>query len=89
MKDKLLCLLINFLKNHQVRVVLNDQFISWTKVNAGVPQGSILESLLFSIYINDLPNDLQSNPQSQTQLFADDTSCFLLYKKISPQALSV
>ena len=32
-KDKLLCLLIDFLK----RVVLNGQFSLWTKVNAGVP----------------------------------------------------
>ena len=38
-KDKLLCLLINFLKNCQERVVLNGQFSSWAKVNPGVPQG--------------------------------------------------
>ena len=69
MKDKLLCLLIDFLKNRQQRVVLNGQSSSWTKVNAGVPQGSILGPLLFLIYINDLPNGLQSNPK----LFAGDT----------------
>ena len=68
-KDELLCLLIDFLKNHHQRVVLNGKSSSWTKVNAGVPQGSILEPLLFLIYINDLPNGLQSNPK----LFADDT----------------
>ena len=54
------------------RVVLNGQFSLWTKVNAGVPQGSILEYILFLIYINDLPNGLQSNPK----LFADDTSLY-------------
>ena len=53
-KDKLLCILINVLKNRQQRVVLNGQFSPWTKVNASVPQGSILGTLLFLIYIKQL-----------------------------------
>ena len=83
-KDKLLCLLIDFLKNRQQRVVLNGQSSSWTKVNAGVLQGSILGPFLFFIYIKDLPNGLQSNPK----LFLTTRFCFLLYK-ISTQLLSV
>ena len=84
-KDKLLCLLIDFLKNRQQRVVLNGQFSSWTKVNAGVPQGSILGPLLFLIYINDLPNALQSNPK----LFADDTSLFSTVQDITTSTVSL
>ena len=37
-KDKLLCILMYFLKNRQQRVDLNGQFSSWTKVNASIPQ---------------------------------------------------
>ena len=83
-KDTLICLLIDFLKNCQQRVVLNGQSSSWTKVNAGVPQGSILGPLLFLIYVNDLPNGLQSN----AKLFADDTSlCSTV--QLLPQAMPI
>ena len=41
-------------------------------VTAGVPQDSVLCSLLFEIYINDLVD----NVSSEAKLFADDTSLF-------------
>ena len=84
-KDKLLCLIIGFLKNRQQSLVLNGQSSLWTKVNAGVPQGSILGPLLFLIYINDLPNGLQSNPK----LFADDTSLFSTVQDITKSTVSL
>ena len=59
---------------------------SWTNVLAGVPQGSILGPLFFLIYINDLSDDLSSNPK----LFVDDTSLFSVVhdKNISAKELN-
>ena len=84
-KDKLLGPLIDFLKNSQQIVVLNGQFSSWTKVNVAVPQGSVSGLLLFLIYINDLPNDLQSNPK----IFADDISLFSAVQDIITNTVSL
>ena len=52
--------------------MLNSQCSSWSSVLTGVLQGSILGLLLFLIYINDLPENLQST----VKLFVDDTSLF-------------
>ena len=79
---KLLRVLSDFLKDRKQRVILNGQFSSWTSVNAGVPQGSILGPLLFLIYINDLTDGLSSN----TKLFADDTSLFSVIHDVDTYA---
>ena len=76
----------NFLKERKQRVVLNGQYSTWTNIEGGVPQGSVLGPLLFLIYINDLSENLVSNPK----LFADDTSRFSVIrnKHLSAQNLN-
>ena len=69
---KLLKLIIDFLSKRKQRVVPNGKYYSWTNIEVGVPQGSILGPLFFLIYINDLSDNLITNPK----LFADDTSLF-------------
>ena len=50
----LLKLLRDFLSERRQLVVLNGQVSTWTNVTVGVSQGSILGTLLFLLYINDL-----------------------------------
>ena len=58
---------------------MNGQCSSSVDIRAGVPQDSYLGSLLFLIYVNDLPNDLKS----KCKLFAYDTSLFSVVHDIS------
>ena len=63
----------NYLSCRQQRVVLDHTFSDWAIVVRGVPQGSVLGPLLFSIYMNDLPGIMH---HSQIALFADDIAMY-------------
>jgi hypothetical protein len=54
----------DFLANRKQKVVINGTGSDWTTVTSGIPQGSVL----FKIYINDLPDVVQNI----AKLFADD-----------------
>jgi len=51
---------------------------SWLDINRGMAQGSPLASILYPIYINDLPSVIKS---CKYHLYADD---LLIYMKCSP-----
>jgi ribonuclease P/MRP protein subunit RPP40 len=54
------------------KVSVNGEYSKWTAVSSGIPQGSVLEPILFVIYINDLPDIVNS----EMYFFADDTNIF-------------
>ena len=64
----------SYLTNRQQRVPVNNYFSTWENIIAGVPQCSILEPLLFNIYINNLSlfvsNSYLSNHADDNTLYA-------------------
>ena len=65
----------SFLCKRHMKVVVDDEKSDETEVLSGVPQGTVLEPLLFLVHINDLPESVKSS----VRLFADDC---LLYRKV-------
>lgn len=63
-------------RNHVVEI--NGQRSSSVPINFGVPQGSVLGPFLFSVMINDLPNNINA----LSILYADDSTFFYVNKNL-------
>lgn len=70
-------LMTSYLNNRAQCVEIGSKTSRFLSVNRGVPQGSILGPLLFSIYSNDLPNHLI---HSKIRMYADDVQLYISNK---------
>ena len=68
-----------FLSGRQQRVVVNGTFSTWQNVTSGIPQRSVLGPVFFTIYINSMPEAVES----ELYLIADDAK---LYREIHSDA---
>ncbi len=57
----------DFLSRREMRKIRHNRS-SWVGVTSGVPQGSVLAPIMFSIYVNDMADGLTS----YMTMFADD-----------------
>ena len=64
---------INYLKDRTITVRTAEEYSKICSIQKGVPQGSILGPILFTLYINDLPAVVRN---SNVMLYADDTTLF-------------
>lgn len=80
-RNNFLGLLSDYLQNREQIVTLNGILSDVGYVNHGVPQGSTLGPTLFSIYMNDLPRNING---MYTKMYADDTVLYYEFdKKVS------
>ena len=71
-KGKFIDLINNYLHGRMRKVVLNGHCSSWELIQSEILQSSALGLPLFSIYINDLSDEVQST----SKIFVNDTSLF-------------
>jgi hypothetical protein len=74
LSSSLCCLLQSYLNHRCQSVLANGHHSNFAELSSGVPQGSILGPILFSMFINDLPAAVHSSVD--TALFADDSTFY-------------
>ncbi|KAJ8737082.1 hypothetical protein PYW07_000353 [Mythimna separata] len=80
--DRLVLIMRDFLSNRSFRYRIEGALSSPHPIRAGVPQGSVVSPLAFTLYTSDIPKD----SRAQLALFADDTAIY--YTGRDPKAIA-
>ena len=83
--DTLHLICFSFLSNREQLVCINTIKSDFLPVKYGIPQGSVLGPLLFSLYINELPLFIKV----LCELFADDTTIHSSHSNLNNLLLSL
>ena len=76
LKGNILDWIVPLLAHRTQRVRVNNSYLDWQDVISGISQGSVIGLKLFIIFINDLPNVVNS---SYIFLFPDDMKLLYIY----------
>lgn len=81
-KDQALGWIKSFLIGRRQKVRVNEVTSDWCSVDSGVPQGSVLGPILFTLFVSDIPGEVKNI----IEMFADDTKMYAAIVKSSSAA---
>ena len=68
----------DYLSNRKQTTTVNGHDSKTMHVEFGVPQGSVLGPTLFALFCNDLPNIVEEVEDGEIEMFADDTTIYVV-----------
>ena len=75
-----------WLTDRRQRVVVDGEASSWKSVLSGVPQGSVLGTMLFLVYIDDLEEGITGNILKNLQM---KLNCSEKLRKLETQKFTI
>ena len=90
-KNDALYLIFKYLNNGKQRVKINSSFSSFQNIISGVPQGSLLGSLLFNIFLTDIflfcPTEIATYADDKTPYATGDGSLIIIWSQMQTNVI--